>query len=95
MTPPLRKYLELERMMLLLDEEGDPTAETLREVMDPIWYSLTDEERHLLDDRAIGRIQSLEEIRVPAGRDVFGEVPVPAAGGTLPQGPIVGWKMAA
>ena len=95
MTPRLRKYLELERLMLILDAEGDPTAETLRDAMDPIWYSLTDEERLLLDERRIGRIKSLEEIRVPAGSQVFGEAPAPAEHRTIPQGPIGGWTLAA
>lgn len=95
MTPRLRRYLELERLMLILDEEGDAGAETLRDAMDPIWYSLTDEERRLLDERRIGRIRSLEEIRVPAGSEVFCEAPAPAERRTIPQGPIGGWKLAA
>lgn len=95
MTPNLRKYLELERLMLVLDEEGDAGAEILREAMDPIWYALSDEERHLLDERRIGRIKSLEEIRVPAGSHVFGQAPFPAERHALPREPITGWKLAA
>jgi hypothetical protein len=95
MTPRLRKYLELERLMMILDVEGDAAAETLRDAMDPIWYALTDEERHVLDERRIGRIRSLEEIRVPAGSTVFGEAPAPAERRALPQGLIGGWKLAA
>lgn len=95
MTPRLRKYLELERLMLILDEEGDAAAEALRDAMDPIWYSLTEEERRLLDERRIGRIRSLEEMRVPAGSQVFGEAPAPAERRILPQEPIRGWTLAA
>jgi len=95
MTPQLRKYLELERLMLILDEDDDPAAESLRDAMDPIWYSLTDEERRFLDDRRIGRIRSLEEIRVPAGSHVFGDVPAPAERRPFPEKPIGGWALAA
>jgi len=95
MTPQLRKYLELERLMLVLDADGDPTAETLRDAMDPIWYAMTDEERRFLDQRTISRIKSLEEIRVPAANGVFGPAPAPAARRPLPQGPIRDWLSAA
>jgi hypothetical protein len=95
MTPRLRKYLELERLMLILDEEGERGADALRDAMDPIWYSLSDEERRILDDRTVGRITSLEEIRVPAGGQVFGPVPAPATRRALPPGPISGWTSAA
>lgn len=95
MISRLRTYLELEHLMLVLDEAGDAGAETLRDAMDPIWYSLTDEERRLLDDRRVGRIKSLEEIRVPAGGGVFCEAPAPAERRAFPQGPISGWKLTA
>ena len=95
MTPRLRAYLELEQLMLVLDEAGDTASEALRDAMDPIWYALTDEERRLLDDRKVGRIKSLEEIRVPAGSEVFGEAPAPTEHRSFPQGPIRGWKSAA
>ncbi len=57
MTPRLQTYLELERLMLMLDEYGDTTADAPRDAMDPIWYSLTDDERQVLDDRKISRIR--------------------------------------
>jgi len=94
MTPRLRKYLELERLMLVLDESGDPGADSLRDVMDPIWYSLGDDERRVLNERTIGRIRSIEEIRVPTGARVFGSAPTPIAR-PLPKGPIRGWRSAA
>ena len=94
MTPRLREYLELERLMLILDEGSDSGADALRDAMDPIWYSLSDEERRILDERTIGRIKSLEEIRVPANSRVFGPAPAPAARRPLPKGPISGWKAA-
>jgi hypothetical protein len=50
MTSRLQVYLELERLMLVLDDAGDPAAEHLRDAMDPIWYALDDEDRRLLDE---------------------------------------------
>jgi hypothetical protein len=91
MTPRLRTYLELERLMLVLDEERHPAAEALRDAMDPIWYSLSDEERRILDERTIGRIKSFEEIRVPADTRVFGLPLAPAGPRLLPGEPVVGW----
>lgn len=93
MTPRLRKYLELERLMLLMDEDGDPAADVLRDAMDPLWYSLAEDERRILDQRTIGRIQSLEAIRLPAGSNVFGPAPPPATRRALPTGPIRGWRV--
>jgi len=95
MTPRLRKYLELERLMLIMDEDGNQAADALRDAMDPIWYSLSGEERRILDQRNIGRIKSLEEIRVPAGSRVFGPAPPPAMRLALPKEPIRGWTLAA
>jgi hypothetical protein len=43
MTPRLRRYLELERLMLLLDEEGDPAADVLRDAMDPLGIRIFDD----------------------------------------------------
>jgi hypothetical protein len=95
MTPRLRKYLELERLMLILDEEGDAGADALRDAMDPIWYALSDEERRILDERTIGRIRSVEEIRVPAGEAVFGPAQAQEEIRPLPGEPIRGWKSVA
>ena len=47
----LEAYLSLERLMLALDAVADPRADQLRDVMDPLWYSLTDQEHTLLDAR--------------------------------------------
>jgi hypothetical protein len=91
MTPRLRTYLELERLMLILDEEGDPAAEALRDAMDPLWFSLSDEERRILDERTIGRIKSVEEIRVPADTRVFGPPLAPVGPRLLPKEPVTGW----
>jgi hypothetical protein len=95
MTKALREYLELERLMLIFDEESNPAAEALRDAMDPIWYRLSDQERRLLNERAIGRVKSIEEIRLPAGDRVFGPPPAPPQRRTLPKEVITKWTLAA
>lgn len=35
--------------MLRLDEEDEAAADVIRDLMDPLWYRLTDEERAFLD----------------------------------------------
>jgi hypothetical protein len=66
----LNAYLELERQMLALDEAGDPFADVFREVMDPLWYALSDEEHALLDARTISRVAG-GPIKTPVGPDMF------------------------
>jgi hypothetical protein len=94
MTPRLRIYLELERVLFLVEADNETAAEALRDAMDPIWYSMTEDERRVLDDRAVGRLASLEVIRVPADQ-VFGAPPGPVARRTLPPEPIKDWLVAA
>lgn len=46
------QYLILERMMMEADEQGDePFAESLRDVMDFIWYRLSDVDLARLNGR--------------------------------------------
>jgi hypothetical protein len=52
-TSRLAAYLSLEREMLALDAAGDPLAERLRDAMDPIWYSLADDEHARLNARTV------------------------------------------
>lgn len=47
----LRAYLALESAMMALDDVGDQVAEDLRNALDPIWLSLTDDERDALSQR--------------------------------------------
>jgi hypothetical protein len=44
-------YLCLERAMLALDATDSPVADQLRDVMDPLWHALTEEECATLDAR--------------------------------------------
>ncbi len=67
----LTRYLELERIMLALDAEDDPTADILRDAMDPLWYSLNEEEIHLLDSRPTPALRSFAEIRLPVLPELF------------------------
>lgn len=94
MTPQMRKYLELERRMLRLEAVGDEDADKIRDLLDPIWYSLTEFERKMLDERTIGRIYSAEGIRVPAGDELFASRPF-VESKRLPKGTITDWNDAA
>lgn len=51
MKTRLEAYILLERAMMDLDREGDPLADRIRDLMDPLWYELTDEEHAWLDQR--------------------------------------------
>lgn len=44
-------YLKLERIMIDLDDRGEPFADQVRDLMDPLWYSLSEEEHEFLDGR--------------------------------------------
>lgn len=44
-------YLRLERLMIDLDDQGNPSADKVRDLMDPIWYSMSKEEHEFLDSR--------------------------------------------
>lgn len=51
MNKQLDIYLRLERIMIELDDRGDPFADRVRDLMDPIWYGLSNEDRQFLDGR--------------------------------------------
>lgn len=95
MSGRMRILLELERILLVLDAE-DPAAEALRELMDPLWYGLDDEERRLLNDRAISGYGDRHTIPFELGADLFG--PARDLGGTQAEvGPLEfgDWRSAA
>jgi hypothetical protein len=60
MSPSLQRYLDLERFMLELDERQDPYADRIRDLMDPLWYELTDEDRRILDARDLREREGVE-----------------------------------
>ncbi len=67
-------YLRLERLMMDLDDRGDPIADKLRDLMDPLWYSLSEQEHELLDARGgiVVRVLYPVTLVVP---DLFQEPP--------------------
>lgn len=102
MSVRLDAYTALERVMLELDEADDALADRLRDMMDPIWYALTDEEHALLDARTIAAAGQLHPIRCPAGPGLFipprgeaGEPPAATVRDTAVGRTFVGWELAA
>ncbi len=95
-TVRLDAYLDLERAMRALDEVGDPTAEALRDALDPIWYALTDDERAFLNRRDIAP-GPVYRIRVALDSTLFAAVPISSPPSTEPVTPvrIVDWECAA
>lgn len=47
----LRTYLRLEKAMLEADDGDEECADRLRDMMDPIWWSMTDDEHRSLEAR--------------------------------------------
>lgn len=52
-------YLRLERLMMDLDDQANPLAERIRDLMDPLWYSLPEDDRKYLDSRGVVEIRTL------------------------------------
>ena len=52
-------YSKLERLMMDLDDQGDSLADKVRDLMDPLWYSLSEEEHNFLDGRGAVDIRIL------------------------------------
>jgi len=44
-------YLKLERIMIDLDDRGEPLGDQMRDLIDPLWYSLSSEEHEFLNNR--------------------------------------------
>jgi hypothetical protein len=58
-----------------LDATGDPLADTLRDLMDPLWLALTDDEHRFLDSRAL-EAPATGAILVPVRNSLFRPRPV-------------------
>jgi hypothetical protein len=55
-------YLKLERIMMELDDQEDPIADRVRDLMDPIWYELSEEDHNFLDRRGEMEVRVLYPI---------------------------------
>ncbi|GEM_PF-3889317 len=51
LSSQLDLYLKLERIMIDLDDRGEPLADRIRDLMDPLWFSLSSEEHEFLNSR--------------------------------------------
>jgi hypothetical protein len=51
LTDRMDLYLKLERIMMEFDDVEPGCADQLRDLMDPIWYELSDAEHEFLDSR--------------------------------------------
>jgi hypothetical protein len=96
MSKALDEYLEFERLMLILDEDGmTAAADALRDAMDLLWYRLDDGERQVLNDRSVDTLVSLAEIRLRVGVAIFDFPPTSSGSVLVPGRTIPGWLEAA
>lgn len=66
MSDALRKYVDLEKVMLQLESIDERAADAIRDVMDDVWYALSADERSQLDSRnPSGPFRILEAVRLP------------------------------
>ncbi len=89
----LARYLEMERLMLSLEGDNVPAADTLRDLMDPLWYLLTEDERTFLDNRSVSPVDVLEWVSVPLSTCLFERTQLVQR--PIIEGAIKDWKTAA
>ena len=91
----LALYLAAERLMLLAEVVDEQLADNIRDVMDPIWDALSDDERRGLREREVHFPRSLQGLQIPVSDDLY--CPPPPVPGTrpIPAGPIEDWRNAA
>jgi hypothetical protein len=65
MKRDLELYVRLERVMLDMDRDGDPLADPIRDLMDPIWLRLSSREIALLDARGAVESAALFPVQLP------------------------------
>ena len=75
MNPKLHAYLDLERLMLFFDGNQDSRAEMIRDLMDTLWYELTDADHAILDARELRGVEDVEHIRIHVGEGFFAPPP--------------------
>ncbi len=59
LSDTLYLYLTLERVMMDLDDRGNPFADKVRALMDPLWYSLSEDDHKFLDSRGAVEVRVL------------------------------------
>jgi hypothetical protein len=70
----IERYLAFERIMIEADDRGDePFGDSLRDLMDSIWYQLSDEDRGFLNSRGLISVATLNSVTVPISSDIFSE----------------------
>jgi hypothetical protein len=90
MTRDLDNYLRLERLMLAFDETGDPAADRIRDLMDPLWYRMSSAEIALLDARGLVDPATLVPVRLPTPpAPVLGAATL--SGKTFDKSGAIGW----
>lgn len=57
--------------MLALDEGGDESVDRIRDVMDLLWYRLSDDEVAALDARGMITPDRLNPVRLPLGESIY------------------------
>ena len=67
-------YVRLEHLMMDLDDRGDPLADKVRGLLDPLWYSLSGEERQSLDGRGAIEVRVMYPVTLVVP-DLFHEPP--------------------
>jgi hypothetical protein len=74
LSDKMSAYLRLERLMIDLDDHEDPFAERVRDSMDPLWFSMTDEEHEFLDSRGQVDLRVLYPVTLSID-DLFKDLP--------------------
>ena len=72
LSDSLYLYLRLERLMMDLDDRGNPLADRIRDLMDPLWYSLSDDDHKFLDSRGAVEVRVLYPVTLVVP-DLFSE----------------------
>ena len=95
MTPALRKYLQLETLMLDADGIDEAAGDGIRDVMDGVWHGLADDDRRLLNERRIGGpIKVIECVHLPEPSSLL-RPPAKAEAKPHDDKPILNWRRTA
>jgi hypothetical protein len=96
MSKELRNYLDLEKIMLEAEAVDERAADAVRDIMDEVWYRLSETDRRSLDARTIpGPMRVLEEVRLPMTRELFQMPALPRLARVYDGTPVTGWRSVA